>query len=557
MVNLLLRIFSMICLLWHLPVNGQLTSKKENFTHADTLRGSLNPNRNWWDVKRYDIEVEPDFATKTIKGRNTIKFSGSGGNVMQIDLQEPLVIDSILFRGKKLNCKRDGNIALVYFPEDFPRTGKTDYFISIYYQGKPREAKRPPWDGGWIWSRDAEGRPWMTVACQGLGASVWYPCKDHQSDEPDEGASLTIIAPNDLMGVGNGRLVSTIERGGKSIHRWEVRNPINSYNIVPYIGAYDNYEEIYAGEEGNLTLNFWVLDYNLGKAKTQFKQVHKMLSCFEYWLGPYPFYEDGYKLVESPHLGMEHQSGIAYGNKYFNGYMGRDLSGSGWGNQWDFIIIHESGHEWFGNNITTKDIADMWVHESFTNYTEGLFTECGFGKEAGHEYIRGLRRNIMNDRPVVGHYGVNKEGSGDMYYKGSNMIHTLRTMMQNDSLFRQMLRGMNRTFFHQTVEGKTIEKFLMEKSGFGNKLQPFFDQYLRTTKIPVVEWKIKNKQLSARLSNGVTNLTMKIWMPTGKGKGEWKWLTDEWTTLQTSLNEVESEMEWNPDLYVQYRAVNP
>jgi aminopeptidase N len=359
------------------------------------------------------------------------------------------------------------------------------------------------------------------------------------------------------MGVGNGRLISTIERGGKSIHRWEVRNPINNYNIIPYIGSYENFEENYAGEDGNLSLSYWVIDYNLAKARTQFKQVPQMLACFEYWLGPYPFYEDGYKLVESPHLGMEHQSGIAYGNKFINGYMGRDLSGSGWGNQWDFIIIHESGHEWFGNNITAKDIADMWVHESFTNYTESLFTECRFGKDAGHAYLRGLRRNIVNDRPVVGFYGVNKEGSSDMYYKGSNMIHTLRTMMQNDSLFRQMLRTMNRTFFHQTVEGKNIEKFMMDKSGFGNKLQPFFDQYLRTTKIPVVEWKIKNRQLSARLSNGVSNLTMRIWMPTEKGNGQWKWLTNDWTTLPTKLNEIESDSEWNADLYVLYRAVNP
>lgn len=536
---------------------GQLGLEKNAFTKADTLRGSLNPNRTWWDVKRYDIEVEPDFATKTIRGRNTIKFSGKSGLTMQIDIQQPLEIDSILFRTAKLSFKREGNIALVSFPESLFTTESDNYFVSIYYHGKPREALRPPWDGGWIWTKDAEGRPWMSVACQGLGASVWYPCKDHQSDEPDEGASLTIITPNNLMGVGNGKLISTIELGEKSIHRWEVRNPINNYNIVPYIGAYQHFEDRYAGEEGNLSLSYWVLDYNLTKARNQFKQVPEMLACFEHWFGPYPFYEDGFKLVEAPHLGMEHQSGIAYGNKYFNGYLGRDLSGTGWGNQWDFIIIHESGHEWFGNNITTKDIADMWVHEAFTNYSESLFTECKSGKEAGQEYVIGLRRNIANDKPIIGPYGVNMEGSGDMYYKGSNMLHTLRTMMQNDSLFRNMLKNMNRTYFHQTVDGKTIEKFLMEKSGFGNKLQPFFDQYLRTNEIPVVDWKIKNGEISAKIGEGVPNLTLRVWIPTSKGKGQWKWISHEWTTLPANLTEANAETEWNPNLLVIYRAVNP
>ncbi len=535
---------------------GQARAKKV-LSKADTLRGTINENRSWWDVKRYDLEVTPDFETKTIKGRNTIKFSGTLGKLMQIDLQQPLIIDSVMLLGKKLSFERNENVALIKMPDSLTKHRPGEFFISIYYQGKPHEATRPPWSGGWIWAKDGEGRPWMTVACQGLGASVWYPCKDHQSDEPDEGASLTIITPNDLMGVGNGRLISTIEQGGKSIHRWEVRDPINNYNIVPYIGAYRHFGDIYQGEEGQLTLDYWVLDYNLPAAKKQFAQAPKMLKCFEYWLGPYPFYEDGYKLVESPHLGMEHQSNIAYGNKFLNGYMGRDLSGTGWGNQWDFIIVHESGHEWFGNSITSKDIADMWVHEGFTNYTEVLYTQCASGLEAAFAYAQGIRRNIVNDRPIIGTYGVNSSGSGDMYYKGSNMIHTLRTMMQNDSLFRQILRGLNKVYFHKTVTSAEIENYLAEKSGFGDKLEPFFTQYLRTTNIPVVEWKIKDKKLSARLSNGVPGLTMRVWMPTAKGEGAWKWLTKEWTTISTKLNEVQSEIEWNADLYVYYKAVNP
>ena len=292
-----------------------------------------------------------------------------------------------------------------------------------------------------------QDRPWMSVACQGLGASVWYPCKDHQSDEPDNGASLSIIVPDTLVAVGNGRLKNKISNNnGTTTYTWEVKDPINNYNIIPYIGKYVNWSDTLQGEKGTLDLSYWVLDYNLEKAKKQFEQVKPMLRCFEYWFGPYPFYEDGYKLVESPHLGMEHQSAVAYGNGYQNGYRGMDLSGSGWGIKWDFIIVHESAHEWFANNITTKDIADMWVHESFANYSETLYTEWLFGKEAGNEYNYGIRRRIENDRPIIGPYGVNKEGSGDMYYKGGNMLQTIRHAINDDEKFRNILRGLNQNF---------------------------------------------------------------------------------------------------------------
>src|SRR4029079_6357812 len=267
---------------------------------------------------------------------------------------------------------------------------------------------RPPWDGGWIFTKDAQGRPWMTVACQGLGASVWYPCKDYQGDEPDNGATLTINVSNELIAVSNGRPGSKSEIPTSQLqsYTWNVRSPINNYTIVPYIGHYVNWSDTLQGEKGKLDLNYWVLDYDLDKAKKQFEQVKPMLRAFEYWFGPYPFYEDGYKLVEAPHLGMEHQSAVAYGNHFQNGYLGRDLSGTGWGMKWDYIIVHESGHEWFANNITTKDIADMWIHEGFTDYSETLFTTCEYGVEAGNDYVIGTRKNIQNDIPVIGFYGV-------------------------------------------------------------------------------------------------------------------------------------------------------
>ena len=451
--------------------NAQLMQSKEIFTHADTLRGSLNANRTWWDVLRYDIEVKPDYASKTIEGKvkiifKTLTLPKKHKNNMQFDLQQPLTVDSVKQNYWVSVLDRNGDlIKHTSYPgfKDFYRTDNIVYLtydysmaeinlkenkidsVTIYYHGKPQEAIRPPWDGGWIWKKDAQGRPWMSVASQGLGASVWYPCKDHQSDEPDNGASLSVIVPDTLVAVGNGRLVNKTEANGLSTFTWEVKNPINNYNIVPYIGKYVNWSDTLQGEKGTLDLNYWVLDYNLENAKEHFTQVKPMLRAFEYWFGPYPFYGDGYKLVDAPHLGMEHQSAVAYGNKYMNGYLGRDLSGTGWGLKWDYIIVHESGHEWFANNITTKDIADMWVHEGITDYSETLFTEYYYGKQAGNEYNYGQRKGIQNSKTVIGTYGVNKEGSGDMYPKGANLLHTIRHAISNDEKFGNILRGLNQT----------------------------------------------------------------------------------------------------------------
>jgi len=533
---------------------AQTAASIPTFTKADSLRGTLNANRTWWNVLRYDIEVEPDYMTETIKGKTSIRIQSNGGQLMQLDLQQPLEVDSVVMNSKSISFTRSENIFLVDFAAKphAKALGKGEFVLHIFYHGKPRKAKRAPWDGGWIWTKDAQNRPWMSVACQNLGASVWYPCKDHQSDEPDQGASLTMIVADSLVAVGNGRLASKINVGNKTAWRWEVRNPINNYNIIPYIGKYVQFGETYDGEEGSLSCNYWVLDYDLQKAKDQFTQVKPMLKCFEYWFGPYPFYEDGYQLVQAPHLGMEHQSAVAYGNKFLNGYLGRDMSGTGWGSKWDFIIIHESGHEWFGNNITTKDIADMWVHEGFTNYSETIYTECMFGKEAGQEYLQGVRRNIKNDRTIIGHYGVNDEGSGDMYAKGANMIHTIRTIMQNDSLFRQMLRGLNSTYYHKTVTTKEIEAYISKYAGFD--CTPIYDQYLRTTQIPQLDWKLEKGNLMVRFSNCNKTFNMSVYLPQGNKKGIWKKIyPNSWTAISTTLNEDEIAADWNKNLYITYK----
>lgn len=492
--------------------NAQPLSQKKSFTRQDTLRGSITPERAWWDVTHYAIEVIPDFNSKSLQGSNRISFlATSSGNKMQIDLQQPMKITSVEHSGKQLEFTRDGNVYFVTFNSII--SAGTKGVLNISFSGTPVEAKNAPWDGGWIWKKDRNGHPWMSVACQGLGASVWYPCKDHQGDEVDS-ATLAITVPHDLVGVGNGRLRTKSSTNGKSTYTWAVVSPINNYNIVPSIGRYANWDETFDGESGKLDCSYWVLDYNLEKARKHFQQVPVMLKAFEHWFGPFPFYADSYKLVESPHLGMEHQSAVAYGNRYMNGYLGRDLSGSGWGEKWDFIIIHESGHEWFANNITTKDIADMWVHEGFTSYSETIYTTYHYGVEAGNAYCIGLRKNIKNDIPVIGHYGVNQEGSGDMYYKGSNMLHTIRQIVNDDEKFRSIMRGLNKAFYHKTVSSGEVENYISQQSGkdFGK----VFDQFLRTNQIPKLEYSIKNSVMEYRWIDCVPDFDMPVKIKTDK-----------------------------------------
>ena len=499
----------------------ELSLGQKIFTHAATLRGSITPERAWWDVQRYDVSVTPDFNLKIIIGENKMTYRVTKDNHetrMQIDLQVPLAIDSaILNNGDHLTYSNEGNVWYLKMPDQ--KKGNT-YSVQLFYSGKVHEAIRPPWDGGWIWAKDSLSRPWMTVACQGLGASVWYPCKDHQSDEPDKGASLTMTVPDTLTAVANGRIQFTKNNGdGTATTKWAVVNPISNYCLIPYIGKYINFFEVYKGETGNLTLNYWVLDYNQAKAKNYMpEQVHKMLTAFEYWFGPYPFYEDGYQLIDASHSGMEHQSAVSYGNGYKFGYRGKDPSGFGWGLKFDFIIIHESGHEWFGNNLTTKDLADMWVHEGFTNYSETLFTEYHFGKKAGNEYNFGIRPGIGNKTTIIPAYNVNAQGSGDMYNKGGNMLHAIRHSMDNDVLFRNILRGLNKDFYHQTVTSKQVEQYISRHAGFN--YQKVFNQYLRNLEIPSFEYYFSNdgRTVNYRYQNCIDGFNLPLSLNNEKAK---------------------------------------
>ena len=534
-----------------ITTNAQVLNHKKEFTRQDSLRGTNNEFRNWWDVKHYKVNVEPDFSTKSIKGTSTITFDISakqGSDLIQIDLQEPMKIVHVKLNGQEIKeFKQDGN---VYFITVGKKLKAKDNLLELQYQGNPRVAIKAPWDGGWIFTKDEKGRDWMSVAVQGLGASAWFPNKDYLGDEPDNGMELEIVTPKDLVGVGNGRLVSEKTIKDKKIYTWKVVNPINNYNIIPYIGNYVNFKDTYQGEKGKLDLNYYVLDYNLEKAKIQFEQAKLMLKSFEYWFGPYPFYEDSFKIIDAPHLGMEHQSGIAYGNKFKNGYLGRALSGSGWGLKWDFIIVHEAGHEWFGNNITEKDVADMWIHESFTAYSETLFTETYYGKKAADEYVRGTRNAIQNDIPIIGVYGVNQEGSGDMYYKGANMIHTLRTWLNDDVKFRGILRGLNKEFYHQTVTTAQIENYIAQNSGLD--LTAFFNQYLRTIDIPTLEIKQENNQISYRYTTIVEGFKMPLRLNNSEIT---IYPTKDWQVLNQSIIKKVSDVEVNPNYYIKTSIV--
>ncbi|WP_419802796.1 M1 family metallopeptidase [Mucilaginibacter sp.] len=501
---LLLPLF-FLCLIV-MDSRAQLLQPKEKFTHADTLRGMLTPLRTCYDINYYHLDVKVNIDRKFISGSNEFRFTATQDfKKLQFDLFANLKIEKVVFHGKNLTYSRDGNAVFLNFPNTI-KSGIKEAF-TVYYSGNPIVAKRAPWDGGFVFTKDSEGKPWVATACQGLGASVWWPTKDHQADEVDS-MLISISVPKGLKDASNGRLRKVTELAdGYTRFDWAVVNPINNYDVEANIGNYVHFEDVFNGEKGKLTLGFWFLPQDMDKAKKQFgENVKPMLTAFEHWFGPYPFYEDGYKLIEAPHLGMEHQSGVAYGNHFQNGYLGRDLSGTGWGLKWDFIIVHESGHEWFGNNITSKDLADMWIHESFTNYSESLFVEQQYGKQAGQEYVHGTRRAIQNDEPIIAPYNVNKEGSGDMYYKGGNMLNMIRTIINNDEKWRKILRGLNKTFYHQTVTTEDIVGYINKQSGMD--LTTVFDQYLRYKNIPVLEFRFQDKQLLGRWISDVNGFAM-------------------------------------------------
>lgn len=526
---------------------AQVLSHKNEFTEADTLRGSLRPERNF-DVLKYHLNVKVVPGEKYISGYNTISFKAEQKlPVIQLDLFENIKVDSIIYQNKIQKYTRRHNA--VFIEMDPPVAENAIDSVQFFYSGNPVVAKNAPWDGGFVFEEDQDGNPWIAVAVQGTGASLWYPNKDHQSDEPEE-TLIEVAVPNGLMNVSNGRFMGKVSLDDDYTQwNWKVESPINNYNIVVNIGNYVHFSDKFQ----DLDLDYYVLPYNLEKAKQQFEEVKIMMDCFYEKFGAYPFEKDGFKLIETPYLGMEHQSAVAYGNDYLKGYLGRDLSGTGVGLKWDFIIIHETGHEWFGNSITAADIADMWIHEGFTTYSEAVYIECRWGKEEALEYLQGIRKNIANASKIIGSYGVNSEGSGDMYFKGANLLNTIRSIYDNDDLWWETLKNYTETNRQQIITTKITEDFFNDAVPVD--LQPVFDQYLRHSKIPELQIRKNAAGFSYRWKADVADFKMPVDVMIS-GKEVRLLATDEWQEFSQKLSKNEIPQVKEEEFYVKQEVIN-
>jgi aminopeptidase N len=507
-------------------VHGQkLSTKKQG--NKETAPVSIRQEQSWWNLLYYKIDITPDYGRKYITGKNSITFYAlESDTILQIDLQAPMRITNVRWKDKSLVFKHSKeDTYLVIFPTVIKAGEKQT--ISIYFEGEPKESLKPPYDNGWIWAKDLNGRPFISVACEGSGASIWLPCKDVLYDEPDNGVSFSITVPDTLTAVSNGRLKKKLTGKQKTTtYTWEVVNPINNFNIIPYIGKYVSWHKNYDGLKGKLDCDYWVLDYNLTKGKSHFKQTDSLLSAFEYWVGPYPFYEDSYKVVEAPMSGMEHQSALAYGNGFKNGLNGKDnISGSGWGLKFDFVLVHESGHEWFGNSITASNYGDGWIHEGFTKYLETLYTSYIFGTEAGNDYAIGTWKRIKNDEPILG------TNTSDKYYKGSAMLHMVRQCI-GDSLFRGLLIGLNKAFYHQIVNTNEILNFFNHYTK--KDFTKIFDQYLKTIQIPTLSYSFQDSIFKYRWENCIKDFSMPVRITFDGKNYEFIFPSTQWQTSTIS-----------------------
>ncbi|REL32711.1 M1 family peptidase [Thalassotalea euphylliae] len=512
------------------------------------LRGAITAERAWWDVKHYQLSMTVDIGDRSFSGENIITYQViDNAKELQIELQAPMKLEAAVQAGQSLAIRQEGYSYFIS-PNELQQIGQ-EYQLTLTFSGQPHEAKNAPWDGGITWSEDEGGMPFIASSNQGIGASIWWPNKDHGYDEPDRGIDMLIEVPRPLFNVSNGRLINIEDQGDSRVFHWRVINPINNYGVNINIADYVNFAEQYQGENGVLDMDYYVLRANEEKARVHFGDARRTIEALEHWFGPYPFYQDSYKLVEAPYLGMEHQSSVTYGNKYQQGYKGRDLSETGWGLKWDFLIIHETAHEWFANSITAKDVADLWIQESFTTYAEGLFVEYHYGKAAGAEYLRGQRQNIRNDKPMIGTYHQHEVGSYDIYPKGANMLHTLRQLIDDDSKWREILRGLNKVFYHQTVTTQQVEDYIATQSGL--VLNKFFDQYLRDSRIPVLEYRLMDGEFKARWRHVVDGFAMAIpaKFTGGVASDQQNFaLTTDWQTFE--LSQGATGIQWDKNYYI-------
>lgn len=479
---------SILFLLLTFLLSGQADFYKDyQFTHADTLRGSLRPERTCFDVLHYGLHLRIDPKKQHISGHVDIKYAVEENfTTLQLDLFENMKIQRILFKGKELNYDRIANAVFVNFSETQLK-GNIDS-LSVYYSGQPQKAHNPPWDGGFVWAKDKNGRPWFAVACEGDGASLWWPNKDHLSDEPDS-LTISIAVPQKLMAICNGNLREIKEEGNYTRYDWAVTYPIDNYNVTFNIGHYVQFSETYYSfDNDSMQLDYYVIDYNEEKAKKHFQQTGDVIAAYEHYMGKYPFWNDGFALVETPYLGMEHQGAIAYGNRYMRGYLGGMIPLD---MDWDYIIVHETGHEYYGNSIGCSDLSEMWIQESFTTYLEALFVEYTMSKEDATRYLGSQKFYISNKEPIIGPKGVNFENwsGSDHYFKGAWILHTLRNAIGDDKEWFRLFY----LFYQQNklsqITTDDIVTFFNENTS--RKWDAFFDQYLRYPNIPILQYQIE------------------------------------------------------------------
>ncbi|MDR6967423.1 aminopeptidase N [Flavobacterium arsenatis] len=521
----------------------------QNFTRKDSLQGGFSFERMCFDVQRYDLNITINPEERSIVGYNDITFKAiKSSNTIQLDLFENMQVDSIVFEHKNLDYKREFGAVFITF--DKALTVDDSYKkLRFYYSGKPIVAQDAPWDGGFVFNKDKNGKPWIGVAVQGTGASLWYPVKDSQSDEPDLGASVKVAVPNGLMNVSNGRFIRSEElKNGYTSWLWEVKNPINNYNITVNIGDYVHLHD----KHKDLDLDYYVIRGNEEKAKNHFEEVKPMMDCFQSKFGKYPFAEDGYKLIETPYFGMEHQSAVSYGNKYRKGYLGGDSSGTGIGMLFDYIVIHETGHEWFGNSITSRDIADMWIHEGFTTYSETVFVECLYGYDKAMEYINGQKNLVENRKKIIGSYGVNDKGPTDKYYKGSLLLNTLRHVINDDEKWWGIILKFSENYRHQIIDTETVIAFFNTESQMN--FAPVFNQYLHHSNIPVLQIRKKDKGFEYRWKTDVANFEMPVDV---LFKQEQKRLfpTNNWKKLDLKLQKSSEIEVLTDEFYIHYESL--
>jgi len=511
-------------------------------SRADILRGEYGPYRANNDLLSYRLDIRVDPVKQFLSGTNTIRFRMLKDDTrVQIDLYAYLNVDKILLGSTPLKYQRELNSVFIDFPQTL-RSGGV-YAIDFYYSGSPEPTAR---FGGISFKKDPAGRDWINTACEDVGASYWWPNKDQWRDEV-ENMEISVAVPNGLVDVSNGAFRGKTDLGdGYTRWDWQVHYPINNYDVALNIGAYEHF----ADRLGDLSLDFYALPEDLDKAKRQFAQAKPMLQVFEQYFGEYPFEKDGYKLIQVPYAGMEHQSAVAYGNRFENGYfISPDWTGVGISPRFDFIIIHESAHEWFGNSVTAADVSDMWIHEGWATYLECLFVESMYGHDDYLKYANALKAKVRNIQPIITARGIHREPTQDMYFKGALFIHTLRSVVDDDRRWRTLLHDFYQRFKYRTILTEDVVQFFNQETG--KNLTPIFNEYLRHAAVPTLELKFDGpaKTVAYRWKAGEKDFAMPVRVGT---PGAWQIIqpATEWATMPISV--PKNEFEVATDLYYVY-----